>query len=229
MATLLLNPAKRRRARKSRKARSPAQRAATRKMLAANRGRKAASHRARRSRRAVVVHHNPVRRRARRYRRNPVGARRAFNRVRSSGAFNLLKQGGMLGVGAVAVDILWGQLVRFLPASMALPMNSDGSTNWMYFAAKAAAAVGVATFGRKVIPARFAEAAGVGALTIMSYQIARSMVPTALTMGAYVNPGRVMGPRMNGLKGGSAPQLGAYVNAGGFAASRSPVRSGVGR
>lgn len=204
MATLLLNPAKRRRARKSRKARSPAQRAATRKMLAANRARRPGSRR-----RRATVHANPVHHRRRSYRRNPIGgrSRRAFNSVRASGAFNLMKQGAMLGVGAVAVDILWGQLQRFLPASMAVPMNTDGSTNWLYFAGKAAAAIGVATFGRKVLPARFAEAAGVGALAIMAYQIGRSMVPSSLVLGAYVNPGRVVGPRMAGLRGG----MGAYV------------------
>lgn len=226
MATLLLNPRRRRKAAKSRKHRTAAQRAATRRMIAANRARKGSSapRRARRSRRRSVVLANPIRRarRSRRsYRRNPIGGR-AFNRVRSSGAFNMLKQGGMLGVGAVAVDILYGQLLRFLPASMALPMNSDGSTNWMYFAGKAATAIGVATFGKKVIPARFAEMAGVGTLAIMAYQIARSMVPASLTLGAYVNPGRVVGGRMNGLRG----PVGAYQQLPG-AGSASPIRTGV--
>lgn len=225
MATLLLNPAKRRRARKSRKARSPAQRAATRKMLAANRARSGG---ARRSRRRSVVHANPVvRRRRRSFRRNPVGgrSRRAFNRVRASGAFNLVKQGAMLGVGAVALDILWGQLLRFLPASMALPLNSDNTTNWTYFAGKAATAVGVGMFGRKVLPGRYAEAIAVGSLAILGYQIARSMVPSSLTMGAYVNAGRVVGPRMAGLAGA---RVGAYVSAPQPGAGmRMPARSGL--
>lgn len=200
MAQLLLNPRKRsRKARKSRKHRTAAQRAATRRMIAANRSRRGGGRR-----RAVVVHANPVRRSRRRYRRNPVGgsrARRHYNAIRSSGAFNMLKSGAMMGVGAVAVDLLFGQLARFLPASMAVPQNADGSTNWLYFATKAAIAVGVGAYGRKVIPAKYAEAAAIGSLSILAYSIARSMVPSSLAMGAYVNPARVVNQqRLNGMR-----------------------------
>ncbi len=223
MATLLLNPRKRRA--KSRKARSPAQRAATRRMIAANK-----SHAPRRSRRrrAVAVRANPVvhrRRRsmARRTRRNPISARRAFSSMRSSGAMSMLKTGAIAGVGAVAVDLLFAQVARFLPASMVTAGNADGSANYLYFAAKAATALGVGIFGAKVLPRSFAQAAAVGSLTIMAYQLARSMVPASLTLGrvgAYINPGRVVNPgRLNGTMSAYLPTTGA-AGPGAMAANR---------
>lgn len=195
MATLLLNPRRRRRA-GVKKHRSAAQRAATRRMLAANRAR---VHRnpVHKRRRAVTHHAAPVRHR-RHFRRNPAArhhARRALHGFRASGAMNMIKSGAMMGVGAVAGDLLYGQLIRFLPASMATPTNpADQSTNWLYFAGKAAMFVGIGVYGRKVLPARIAEAAAVGGLSVLFYSIARSMVPASLTLGAYVNPARVMNP-----------------------------------
>jgi hypothetical protein len=111
----------------------------------------------------------------------------------------LLKSGATNGAGAVAVDVLFGYAKNVLPASLATPMNSDGSTNWMYFAAKAALAVGVATAGRRFIPAKIANAMGEGALTVMSYQIVRGMLPSSIALGAY-NPVPTMNPaRMAGM------------------------------
>lgn len=204
---LLLNPRKRR-ARKAgaKRRRSPAQRAATARMLAANRSRgRVARNPARRRRvtyhRRAALRHNPIRR-ARRssYRRNPI----------SGNVTAMLKVGAIGGVGAVGVDIIFGYLAPMLPASMSTPVNATtGGTNWLYFAAKGAVAIGIGTYGGKLMKPQTAEAIAVGALTIMAYQIARSLVPASVTMGAYVNPGRVMRP--GPMSGAMTNNMGAYL------------------
>lgn len=209
---LLLNPRKRR-ARKtaSRKRRSPAQRAATARMLAANRSRSG-------------VARNPARRRRRAtsYRRNPIGARRrrsfSTGGVSATGVMGYVKDGAMMGVGAVAVDIIFGQVNRFLPANMATPVDTTGATNWLYFVAKAGVAIGIGIFGRKSSFRKYTDAAAGGAMAIMAYQIARSMLPAGTTLGAYMNPALVMSPvrnraQLNGMSAyvalpGSAGQVG---------------------
>lgn len=185
--------------------RSPAQKAATRRMLAANRARKnpAARKRRRTARRSVAVA-GPVRRTARRSVRR--SARRSFSGmtsgIRASGALGLVKAGAIGGAGAVAVDIAFGQAGRILPAGWVSPMNADGSTNWLYFAAKAGAAVALGMYGRKVMPAPIAAKMAEGSLTVLSYQIMRGMIPASIGLG-YYNPVPVMSqPR---------PGMGAYL------------------
>lgn len=192
---LLGNPARRRKTRKNpkrRHARSAAQRAATMRMLAANRSRD--GHRRRRS----VVRANPVHRRryGRRTRRNPINL---FGG--SSGGMNLssmVKQGAIQGVGAVGVDVTFGFIAPMLPATMNTPVASDGvTTQWLYFVAKGAVAVGIAALLRKSggKAAAIGRAMAEGSLTVMSYQIARSMFASfapSIALGAYTNTQRTM-------------------------------------
>ena len=202
MSALYLLNTKRRGKRKtaSRRTCSPAQRAATARMLAANRS----SRRTRRNpskRRAVSVASAPARRRT--SRRSSRRASFSVSRMTGGGAATLLKNGAMAGAGAVGVDVLFGYAAKVLPANMATPVDSTGGTNWLYFAAKAALAVGVATAGKRFIPAKIAVAMGEGALAVMSYQIVRGMLPAGIAMGAY-SPVPTMAPPSLGRMGAYA-------------------------
>ena len=118
------------------------------------------------------------------------------------GAMSMLKNAGMAGAGAVGVDIGMGYLGRVLP-SAAAPINADGTTNWLYFAAKAGLAVGLGVYGSKVLPASVAQKMGEGALTVLSYQILRGLMPAGVQLGTYFNPAPTMRPRLAGGSGSS--------------------------
>lgn len=212
MSQLLLlgNPRRRSAARKSRKARSPAQRAATARMLAANRSKR-----------------NPARRSAARpaagrtaRRVSRRSSRPAFAGLRMQGASitSMLKSGAIGGAGALGNDVLFGIASKILPAGWVSPTNADGSTNWMYFAAKAGTAVALAKFGGKVLPAGVSGKLADGALVVLSYQIMRGMMPAGSVPLGYYNPVPTMAPRRLGAYvGDTAPMnrtLGAYVATG---------------
>lgn len=214
-AAWIVNPSRRR---SGKKHRSAAQRAATARMLAANR-----SGGGRRSRRA---------------RRNPSSAlsmhrtRRSFNSM-APGALSMLKAAGVAGGGAVLVDVAMGYLGRVLP-SAASPINADGTTNWLYFAAKAGLAVGLGTGGRRILPPQIAARMGEGALTVLAYQIMRGLVPAGVALGniqAYFNPaptvrptalaGSGKGGQSLAGSGGGGSSLAAYADAGEASAARA--------
>lgn len=195
---LLMNPAHRPRRRKSRKHRTAAQRAATRRLVAFNRARRrsgsaSANPRRRRHHNPVAIHH---RRRVRRH--NPAHVmhhRRRHRRhnpamgitMRSVGS---LVQDGLVGAGgALAVDITTGFLP--LPAMLKSPANADGSTNWLYYATKTGIALLVGTFGRRLF-GRFAHPMAVGSMTVTAYGLARTLLPSGLTLG-YMAPGHGAG------------------------------------
>lgn len=191
-----LNPRRRRRhkhrAKARRRHRSAAQRAATARMLAARFGANP-RRRARRSSRRVA-------------RRSGHRVRRHFSSI-APGAMSMLKNAGLMGAGAVVVDVGMGYVGKVLPAA-ASPVNADGTTNWMYFAAKAGLALGIGIYGRRVLPGGFAGKAAEGALAVMAYQIVRGLVPSGVALGAYLNPAPTMrplpqarNPRMAGLAG----------------------------
>lgn len=192
MSQLLLlqgNPKKRGR----RKARSAAQKAATRRMLAARHGlRHNPTKKRRKARRTAAA--SPARhvRRSRRVSRRFGGA---VSSVRA-GAVPMLKSGVIGGAGAVGIDVLMGYASNVLPATMTSKLNADGSTNYMYYAAKAALALGVGIFGRRVMPAQIAAKIGEGSLTVMSYELLRGMMPSGIAMG-YMNPAHTMGRIMS--------------------------------
>jgi len=196
----IVNPRRRRtKARKAgkRRGRSAAQRAATARMLAANRSRRGGSHRS--------YARNPSKRRRSVARR---GARRGARRasVSASGAIGMLKDAGVMGAGAVAVDVGMGYLGRVLP-SAASPVNADGTTNWLYFTAKTGLAIGLGTYGRRFLPGGWGPKMGEGALAVLAYQIMRGLVPSGVALGgvgAYFNPAPTMRPQLAGSGRGGA-------------------------
>jgi len=200
MSQLLLLGNPRRKSRKAsakrRKPRTAAQKAATRRMLAARFGHnpKPAAPARRRSRRKA----SPAVSRRRSRRSSAMGSVRSFG----TGMMPMLKAGVIGGAGGVANDVLFGFASRVLPASMTTPIAADGGTNFTYFAAKAATAVALGTLGRRLpVVGPYASRMGEGALAILAYQLIRPMVPAAVPLGSY-NPAPLMAPR----------RMGAYVN-----------------
>ena len=212
-----VNPSRRKRKAhkaRSRKHRSAAQRAATARMLAANRARRRGrSH-------PMAAHSNPrkrrharrsIRRAVRRFHRNPL-------RLPSMGGMTgMLKSGVIGGAGAVLVDVGMGYASRVLPASMATPNNADGSANWAYVGVKTALALALGTAGRKLpMIGKFAGQMAEGSLSVLAYQILRPMVPAAISLG-YLNPAPTMRPRA-----GVGRYLSAYTTAPRVAVRAAP-------
>lgn len=214
-----VNPRRKRRS-KSRKHRSAAQRAATARLVALNRrtrrNPRRTTRKMRRRQRGFVM--APSAHRVRRIRRH---ARRAFGAIRArfggglmGNAAGLLKAGAIGGAGAVAVDVGMSWIKGYLPTSMQSPVNTDGSANFGYFGAKAALAIALGAYGSKLpVVGKYAGRAAEGALTVMSYQLLRPLVPSTM-LGAYVNPAPTMRPGMNGVRGVRAyPALPVRSNA----------------
>lgn len=189
---LLVNPSRRRRARKGRTA---AQKAATKRMIAANRARHGAPASRTKKRRAKARSHpvagyfpNPVRRRARRtathrvrarrYRRNPIGV--------SGQIVPMVTDAAMGAVGAIAIKTLIG----FLP----LPVSM--TTGYAKTLVEAVAAVAVGAFGGKILPRRIARQMAAGSLTVNAYETLKPIVAPMLPAGntglagmGYYSPG----------------------------------------
>jgi len=183
---LLVNPAKRAR-RKSRKAASPAQRRARAAFAARARAKNPAKRR--RARRAAPMaavrrRRNPIRsiRRHAARRRNPIGG---F----AGTAIDMVKDAAIGGAGALAVDVIAGQVKPMLPASL--------QTGNAYAAAKALITVGVGVFGRRMVGTLAMQAAR-GALTVQAYNMMKPYVPASLPLG-YLSPSYVM-PRASSGK-----------------------------
>lgn len=190
MQTLAIygNPSKRRKVRRNPKRRTAAQKAATARMLAANRARSGGRKRKAKRRSAPVASSAPRRVSRRSARRSARRVSRRFgSAMRSSGIVGSLKSGLVGGAGAVGVDIIMGQVAPMLPASMQTPVDAQtGGLSYGYVAAKAAIALALGHFGKRIAP-RYAERAAEGALTVLAYGVLRPMVPASMTMG-YLNP-----------------------------------------
>ena len=230
---LLLNPAKRR---KSRTPRSAAQKAATARMLAANRRKRTGASKRPAAARAYAA--NPVKRRkrravtatprraTRRYKRNPIGL------PKMNGLIAMLTDAAISGGGALAVDLAMGKVAPHLPASIGGKYDTDGSINYTYAAVKIAFAVAIGSFLPKALPGKFkkyAEKAALGSLTVQAYDIAKHMLPATMTLG-YVQPATVadfpngnMGAYLSDNSG-----MGAYLNGTG-AGSADPIYAADGR
>ena len=230
---LLLNPKGRTNMAKRR--RSPAQRAATRKMLAANKRR--SPRRARRAnpapRRSVTVRRarrrNPALRAYRR-RRNPIGG------LRMSGIMGTLKEAAVQGAGAVAMDWIFGKVNAYLPASMQRTPGQIGVGD-------AVRMLLTIVIGKALAkPTRgLSNKAAIGSLTVQFRDITAGLLPAGTLSGVgYAVPGRIanfsnrVGPnraRMAAYVGaGNSPLLNAYTSPGvtpllsGSAAAREGVR-----
>ena len=218
---LLINP-RRRRARKARKAgRSAAQRAATRRLVAMNRSRR----RARRSNPApAIVAMNPRRRRMSRRRSNPIRMIRRRRNPAMLGGFSFrsvigaMQEALIQGGGAVAMDLLHGQINRFLPAMLQRTPGQVGLGDVV----KASITVLVGTALRG--PTRgLSMKAATGSLTVQAYDIVKNLLPSTMQLG-YMTPGVItqgaanVGPN-RGMVGrytqpGATPLLNRYTQPG---------------
>ncbi len=232
---LLINPRRRRRktARKSNP--SPAQKRARAAFAAASRGRA-------RKRRA----RNPAPRRAarvlRRRRRNPVAVvrtrrsspvlRRAARRVArrrrnpislgsASGYIAMLKDGLIGGAGAIAVDLVFGQLAPYLPASLRRVPGEAGVGD----AVKAMVTIALGQLLDGVTKG-LSQKAAKGALVVQAHGLIAQMLPNTMTLG-YATPSMMsnmstrIGPNRNALMGmgrytapGASQMLGRYTAPG---------------
>jgi hypothetical protein len=189
---LLINP--RRRARKGgSKRRSAAQRAATRRLVAMNRARSGSSRRRARRRNPMapaIVAMNPRRRRMAR-RSNPIRmTRRRRNPVMLGGfsfrsVVSAMQDALIQGGGAVAMDLLHGQINRFLPQMLQRTPGQVGLGDVV----KASITVLIGTALRG--PTRgLSMKAATGSLTVQAYDIVSNLLPTTMQLG-YMTPGRV--------------------------------------
>jgi hypothetical protein len=154
---------------------------------------------------------NPARRSAlkiRRRRRNPIGGA-------AMGSINaLLKDVAIQSAGAVGIDVLMGQVQKYLPASMK-PSETVGG----YDAIKAALTLGLGMLLSKTTKGLSRKMA-VGALTTQVNDIAQTLIAKSapsMTLG-YANPARVssISTRSNAALGRYSrgrSTLGMYNNA----------------
>lgn len=190
--------ARRKTVRPRKKARSAAQRAATKRMLAANRarrgGRTTTPKRPRRTRARAASASAPARRRSPSRKRSVArSAPRRASRRRSSGmrlggsgglvnqSIALIKDGAVMGAGALGVDMVMGQVNKVLPAGWDTPLDADGTPNFKNAAVKAAVSVGIGYFGARYLPASMrglALKAATGALSIQAYNLIKGSIPS---------------------------------------------------
>lgn len=198
---LLINPRRRRKARRA----NPI---AKRRRVTRRRNPLAAvARRRRRNPMPAVRRRNPIglaRRRVMR-RRNPIGGRMGTGMIMAA-----IREAFVGGAGAVAVDLAMGQINRYLPASLKTVPGTVG-------AGDAVKALITVTLGHLLArPTRgLSRKMALGALTVQSANIMKSFVPATMTMG-YASPARIVrgvntvGPNMGAYTQGS-PLLNAYT------------------
>lgn len=220
---LLINPAKRRKARKNP---SPAQRRARAAFAAMARARSKNPRRKARRRNpivsaAVAPLANP-RRRARR--RNPVVMRSAVLRRRRnpirlgglSGILGPIKTAAIQGIGAVAMEVGYAYVNRMLPPTL---QASPGAIN----AGTAVKAAVIAFAGNALsgVTKGASKSAAIGALTVMSRDIAAGMLPASVSLAGlgYASPAQIVNrsmrvsPNRNALNRYTQPGATALLNA----------------
>jgi len=178
-------------------------------------------------RRRVTRRRNPLAAVARRRRRNPMPAirrrnpiglarRRVMRRRNPIGGMGTgmimaaIREAFVGGAGAVAVDLAMGQINRYLPASLKTVPGTIG-------AGDAVKAIITVTLGHLLArPTRgLSRKMALGALTVQSANIMKSFVPGTMAMG-YASPARIVrgvntvGPNMGAYTQGS-PLLNAYT------------------
>ncbi len=182
---MLVNPRAR-----ARKRRTPAQKAATRKMVAANKRRKSPARRTYATnpapaRRRAVARPSPARSivRKRRFKRNPT----ARGIIEST-----LKPAAVAAVGALSLDVLWG----FAPVPEML------KTGPFRHVAKGIGALGLGYIAGMVVDKRMAAQMATGAMTVVMHDAFKEVA-------ARVMPGVPLGYYSAGYPAGA---MGAYVD-----------------
>jgi hypothetical protein len=179
MSLMLINPRARR---KSRKPRSAAQKAATRRMIAARAGR-ASNPAPRRSKRRATA----------KRRHNPIGLRRVHHAARTHRRRRNPIGGGLGNIGGMVINGLKGAagavavnaVTNYLPAAV--------TTGKVLYATRAGIALLIGTIGRKVLGAH-ARPMAEGALAVNFTDMANSLMGTMLpgsqlhgAVGEYMN------------------------------------------
>lgn len=169
---------------------------------------------------------NPIAAMSRRVRRNPVRAlhRRVMSRRRRNPAMRLggmtgymtaIREAIMGGVGAVAFDIVHGQIKRFLPPALQVTPGKIGAGDAVR--AIITVFVGGALNG---VTRGFSKKAAMASLTVQAHDLLKGFVPAALPLG-YASPAMIaqgtnrVGPIRSGMNAytrpGSTPLLSAYT------------------
>jgi hypothetical protein len=169
------------------------------------------------------VRRNPIAA-MKRVRRNPVGAlkRRIMRRRRNpigmagmTGYMTQIRDALMGGVGAVAFDIVHGQIKRFLPAALQVTPGKIG-------AGDAVRAIITVFAGQALngVTRGFSKKAAMASLTVQAHDLLKGFVPAALPLG-FATPAMVaqgtnrVGPIRQGVnaytKPGVTPLLSAYT------------------
>ncbi len=201
-----IKPAKRGNTMSRKRVRSAAQKAATRRLVAANRARRAPAKRAKR--RANPLALATVSRR----RRNPIArarvTRRRRNPVASKGAYmDMMKQSAIAASGALVLDAAWGYL----------PIPANFKIGGISHVAKGAGAIVMGMLASKVVSKRTASNMTLGALTVIMHNAAREVMATALPairmdgLG-YYSPGMVVGGMNEYVNALPAGGMGEYVS-----------------
>lgn len=169
---------------------------------------------------------NPIAAMARRVRRNPVRAikRRVMSRRRKNPAMRLggmtgymtaIREALMGGVGAVAFDIVHGQVKRFLPQALQVTPGRVG-------AGDAVRAIITVFVGHALnsVTRGFSKKAAMASLTVQAHDLLKGFVPAALPLG-YASPAMIaqgtnrVGPIRQGMNAytrpGATPLLSAYT------------------
>lgn len=201
---LLINPRKRKAARKARRA-SPI---------------------AKRRVHAVRRRKNPIaaaKRRVMRRRRNPISMG-----MMGGGYMTAIREALMGGAGAVAMDLVFGQVNKYLPATLQKTPGTVGTGD----AIKAVLTVFIGHALNK--PTRgFSKRAAQASLTVQAHDIIKSFVPATMTMG-YYSPAMMaqgtnrVGPIRKGVNAytsGGTPLLNAYQASGGATALLNGART----
>lgn len=217
--------------------RSAAQRAATRRMIAANRARqhRASPNPSHRPRRAKVRRaRNPIAHRVRR-RRNPIGLGSA--RGMAKGLVGALKDAAIGGAGSVAVDLAYGQVAGYLPASLQRTPGQIGLGD----AVKAIFTYALGSVLAKPTKGLSRKMAH-GALTVQAAGMIGQFVPSTMKLGFYSPASIVQGtarvgpvrrgvnayvtsapPLLNGRTAAYIPGSGPLLNGAGGALRREAV------
>jgi hypothetical protein len=157
--------------------------------------------------------------------RNPVRAlkRRVMRRRRNpamlagmTGYMASIRDALMGGVGAVAFDIVHGQIKRFLPAALQVTPGKIGAGDAVR--AIITVFVGQALNG---VTRGFSKKAAMASLTVQAHDLLKGFVPAALPLG-YASPAMIaqgtnrVGPIRSGMNAytppGQTPLLSAYTS-----------------
>lgn len=214
---LVGNPARRKHKAKRRSAASPAQKRARAKFAAM--ARSGAFHKHRKTR-SNPVKYRPARRRAaakphhrRHTRRNPISG------ASMRSITGKLRVAAFSAAGALGVDVLYGFVGSYLPATMQTPKDAAGATNYAYYLGKGAGAIALGLALRKVMGAVKADHMVQGSLIVTLHDLMKDFVATNVTsvpLGMYPRAQGLVPQRLGGLNPGRiVSQAGRTVGMGG--------------